>query len=112
NRHCPAGTRWDAFLQSSYFQPDASSRDDAQRSAASLSRRLYSGSGGLVMAPLTILYDPACGLCRRVHGWLADQPKFFELNLLPIKSDSARRRFPELNHDLTAEDLTVITNKG
>jgi len=64
------------------------------------------------MAPLTILYDPACGLCRRVHGWLADQPKFFELNLLPIKSDSARRRFPELNHDLTAEDLTVITNKG
>jgi hypothetical protein len=47
-----------------------------------------------------------------VQGWLADQPKYFELNLLPIKSDAARRRFPQLNHDLTAEDLTVISNKG
>lgn len=64
------------------------------------------------MAPLTILYDPACGLCCRVHGWIANQPKFFELNLLPIKSDAARRRFPNLNHDLTAEDLTVVSNKG
>lgn len=64
------------------------------------------------MAPLTILYDPACGLCRRVHGWIANQPKFFELNLLPIKSDAARRRFPNLNHELTAEDLTVVSNKG
>lgn len=41
------------------------------------------------MAPLTILYDPDCGLCRRVHGWLAEQQKYFELNLLPIKSDAA-----------------------
>jgi predicted DCC family thiol-disulfide oxidoreductase YuxK len=64
------------------------------------------------MAPLTILYDPDCGLCRRVHGWLAEQPKFVELNLLPIKTDAARRRFPDLNHDLTAEDLTVISDKG
>jgi predicted DCC family thiol-disulfide oxidoreductase YuxK len=64
------------------------------------------------MAPLTLLYDPDCGLCRRVHGWLADQPKFFELNLLPIKSDAARRRFPELNHDLTSDDLTAISDKG
>ena len=64
------------------------------------------------MAPLTILYDPDCGLCRRVHGWLAEQPKFVELNLLPIKTEAARRRFPQLNHDLTAEDLTVISDKG
>ena len=64
------------------------------------------------MAQLTLLYDPACGLCRRVHGWLADEPKFVELNLLPIKSAAARRRFPQLNHELTSEDLTVISDKG
>ena len=64
------------------------------------------------MFSLTLLYDPACGLCRRVHGWLAEQPKLVELKLIPIKTDAARRRFPKLNHELTAEDLTVITDQG
>jgi predicted DCC family thiol-disulfide oxidoreductase YuxK len=64
------------------------------------------------MFSLTLLYDPGCGLCRRVHGWLAEQPKLVELKLIPIKTDAARRRFPKLNHELTAEDLTVITDQG
>ena len=27
---------------------------------------------------LTVLYDPSCGLCRRVHDWLTDLPKLVE----------------------------------
>jgi predicted DCC family thiol-disulfide oxidoreductase YuxK len=61
---------------------------------------------------LTMLYDPQCGLCRRVHEWLAEQPKLVELKLVPIRSDAARRRFPELNHELTSKDLTVISDEG
>lgn len=64
------------------------------------------------MHRLTLLYDPDCGLCRRVHGWLADQPKMLELRMIPIKTDAARRRFPKLNHELTSEDLTVISDEG
>ena len=64
------------------------------------------------MSTLTLLYDPECGLCRRVHGWLAEQPKLVELKMIPIKTDAARRRYPQLNHDLTAEDLTVISSEG
>jgi predicted DCC family thiol-disulfide oxidoreductase YuxK len=64
------------------------------------------------MSALTLLYDPSCGLCRRVQGWLAEQPKLIELKMIPIKTDAARRRYPQLNHDLTAEDLTVISNEG
>jgi predicted DCC family thiol-disulfide oxidoreductase YuxK len=64
------------------------------------------------MPTLTLLYDPECGLCRRVQGWLAEQPKLIELRMIPIKTDAARRRYPQLNHDLTAEDLTVISNEG
>ncbi|HEU5235703.1 MAG TPA: DCC1-like thiol-disulfide oxidoreductase family protein [Pyrinomonadaceae bacterium] len=64
------------------------------------------------MSILTLLYDPGCGLCRRVHGWLAEQPKLIELRMIPIKSEGARRRFPELNHELTSEDLTVISDQG
>lgn len=64
------------------------------------------------MPTLTLLYDPACGLCRRVHGWLAEQPKLVELKMIPIKTDAARRRYPALNHELTSEDLTVISDQG
>ena len=64
------------------------------------------------MSTLTLLYDPACGLCRRVQGWLAEQPKLVELKMIPIKTDAARRRYPQLNHELTSEDLTAITDQG
>ena len=64
------------------------------------------------MAALTVLYDPHCALCRRVQGWLAEQPKLIELRLIPIKTDAARRRFPQLNHEMTATDLTVVSDRG
>ena len=64
------------------------------------------------MSLLTLLYDPGCGLCRRVQGWLADQPKLIELRMIPLKSEGARTRFPHLNHELTSEDLTVISDQG
>ena len=61
---------------------------------------------------LTVLYDPSCGLCRRVHDWLEGQPKFIELVLIPVKSDEAMRRFPHLDHEPTLKDLTVINDDG
>jgi predicted DCC family thiol-disulfide oxidoreductase YuxK len=64
------------------------------------------------MLTLTLLYDPECGLCRRVQGWLAEQPKLIELRMIPIKTEAARRRYPQLNHDLTREDLTAISDEG
>ena len=64
------------------------------------------------MTRLTLLYDPDCGLCRRVHGWLAEQPKLIELRMIPIRTEAARQRFPRLNHELTSEDLTVISDQG
>ena len=60
------------------------------------------------MLAMTVLYDPECGLCRRAHEWLAEQSKLVELKFVPCASDEARRRFPQLNHDLTKNDLTVI----
>ena len=64
------------------------------------------------MLSLTVLYDPDCGLCRRAHEWLAEQPKLIDLLFVPCASDEAHQRYPELNHDLTKSDLTVIDNRG
>jgi predicted DCC family thiol-disulfide oxidoreductase YuxK len=64
------------------------------------------------MFELTVLYDPTCGLCRRAHEWLAEQQKLVEMVFVPVKSEEARRRFPQLNHNLTTRDLTVISDQG
>ena len=64
------------------------------------------------MLALTVLYDPECGLCRRAHLWLADQSKIVELKFVPCASDEARQRYPQLNHELTKKDLTVVSDVG
>ena len=64
------------------------------------------------MTALTVLYDSNCGLCRRAHEWLAEQRKLVELIFVPCKSEEARARFPQLDHDLTGKDLTVIGDQG
>jgi predicted DCC family thiol-disulfide oxidoreductase YuxK len=64
------------------------------------------------MYALTVIYDPDCGLCRRAHEWLAQQRKLVELVFVPCQSAEARRRFPQLDHDLTRKDLTVVADQG
>lgn len=64
------------------------------------------------MRQLTVLYDASCGLCKRAQGWLMSQPKHVELIFVAATSEEARRRFPQLNHDLTLTDLTVIGDDG
>ncbi len=64
------------------------------------------------MQSLTVLYDPDCGLCRRAHSWLSEQVKLVDLVFVSCASDEARKRFPQLNHDMTRSDLTVIGNDG
>jgi predicted DCC family thiol-disulfide oxidoreductase YuxK len=64
------------------------------------------------MLSLTVLYDPECGLCRRAHEWLAEQSKIVELNFVPCASEEARKRYPQLNHDLTKKDLTVVGDEN
>jgi predicted DCC family thiol-disulfide oxidoreductase YuxK len=64
------------------------------------------------MRQLTVLYDPQCGLCRRVHAWLAQQPKYIDMVFVPVASEEAFYRYPKLNHALTVKDVTVISDQG
>lgn len=64
------------------------------------------------MFALTVLYDPECGLCKRAHEWLAEQSKLVELNFVACASEEARKRYPQLNHDLTKKDLTVVGDEN
>ena len=64
------------------------------------------------MRQLTVLYDPECGLCRRVREWLIAQPKYVELMFMAVKSEEALFRYPRLNHAMTQKDVTVISDEG
>ena len=61
---------------------------------------------------LTVLYDEACPLCRRLKAWLARQPTLHPVTFVPAGSPEARRRFPHLDHARTRRVLTLVTSDG
>jgi predicted DCC family thiol-disulfide oxidoreductase YuxK len=63
-------------------------------------------------AALTVLYDVRCPLCRQARSWLASQPKYVQMAFVPAGSREALRRFPNLDHGSTLEELTVIGWQG
>lgn len=64
------------------------------------------------MNALTVLYDGHCGLCRRARDWLLAQPQWTPLVFVSAGSAEARRRYPQLDHDRTLEQLTVVDDAG
>lgn len=61
---------------------------------------------------LTVLYDDQCPLCRTFSGWLGRQPLLVPLELVPAGSEAARRRFPDLDHARTLEEISVVSDAG
>ena len=64
------------------------------------------------MQTLTVLYDARCNLCSHIRSWLEAQPSYVTLDFVPAGSDEARRRFPQLNHATTTQELTVVSDAG
>jgi predicted DCC family thiol-disulfide oxidoreductase YuxK len=61
---------------------------------------------------LTVLYDPDCRLCSFASGWLARQRQLVPLDLVPVGSPEAVRRFPALDHTATRKEVTVVGDAG
>jgi predicted DCC family thiol-disulfide oxidoreductase YuxK len=61
---------------------------------------------------LVVLYDARCDLCCRIRAWLESQPKYVELAFIPAASDAARWRFPQLDHEATLKELTIVSDHG
>ncbi len=62
--------------------------------------------------PLTVLYDKRCVLCRRLRKWLEEQPKYVEMKFIEAASKEACYRFPDVDHNRTLTELTVISDNG
>jgi len=61
---------------------------------------------------LTVLFDDSCGMCTGVQGWLEGKALLVELDLVAAGSEEARRRFPQLDHAATLEEVTVVADTG
>ena len=70
------------------------------------------GTSDAPVLRLTVLYDPACLLCRHVKGWLEKQRKLVPIDFVPAGSRQAKDRFPSLDHDRTLREITVIGDSG
>ncbi|CAL9548617.1 hypothetical protein SUDANB108_04416 [Streptomyces sp. enrichment culture] len=61
---------------------------------------------------LTVLYDAECSLCAFLRDWLLRQPQLVPLEPVPAGSEEARRRFPDLDHGATLDEITVVGDAG
>ncbi|MFN8006921.1 MAG: DCC1-like thiol-disulfide oxidoreductase family protein [Terriglobia bacterium] len=64
------------------------------------------------MNHLFVLYDARCGLCRRLRIWLEAQDQLIPLVFVAADSESAHRRFPQIDHQASLEELRVIASNG
>lgn len=64
------------------------------------------------MQDLFVLFDEKCELCRRCKDWLQTQKQRLFLTFIPATSAEARSLFPDLNHEMTLNELTVIGDNG
>lgn len=62
------------------------------------------------MQSLTVVYDQECGLCRRLGAWVAAQPKWIGIRLLP--SHAASRVYPTLADRIAHDELIVVSEDG
>ncbi|WEH40040.1 DCC1-like thiol-disulfide oxidoreductase family protein [Streptomyces sp. AM 2-1-1] len=67
---------------------------------------------GIAVHRLTVLYDAQCPLCVHVRHWLRGQRQIVPLDLVPAGSKEARRRFPDLDHAGTLEEITAVGDRG
>lgn len=62
------------------------------------------------MKKLFVLYDPDCGLCEAIRGWMLDQRSSLQLDVIASGSERARTLFPEIESD--PDELVVIDDDG
>ena len=60
------------------------------------------------MRTLYVIYDPHCGLCSEVKDWLARQPSYVPLLLVPAGSKQAQALYPRT----TADEIAVVSSRG
>lgn len=57
---------------------------------------------------LTVLFDPACPLCRRCRDWMLTQPAYLPIRFVACTTEQARREFGEI--PWLGDELVVVSD--
>ena len=60
------------------------------------------------MKRLFVVYDPTCGLCSQIKGWLTRQPAYVPLSFVASSSAEARQLIPQL----PPGELAIVSDEG
>lgn len=61
---------------------------------------------------LTILFDERCPFCVRSAARLAHEPAYIALELIPLRSEEASRRYQSLEKEIQEERFIVVDDHG
>jgi predicted DCC family thiol-disulfide oxidoreductase YuxK len=59
---------------------------------------------------LTVLFDPACGLCQRCRAWMEGQASYVVLDFVACTGAEARSRFGDI--PWLGNELVVVGDRG
>ena len=62
------------------------------------------------MKKLFVLYDPHCGLCEAVRGWMLDQRSSLLIEIIASGSERAHALFPHIESN--PDELVVVDDEG
>ncbi len=62
------------------------------------------------MTKLFVLYDPHCGLCDVIRGWMLDQRTSFQIEIIASGSLRAHTLFPEIESN--PDELVVVDDEA
>ena len=62
------------------------------------------------MTKLFVLYDPDCGLCEAVRGWMLDQRSSLQIEVIARESPRALTLFPDIHPQ--PDELVVVDDEG
>lgn len=72
----------------------------------------HHGTAWPAVTRLTVLHDPGCLLCRNLTSWLRGQDQLVPLDFVAVASAEAQRRYPQLDHDASLGEITVVADTG
>lgn len=61
---------------------------------------------------LFVLFDGNCQMCRYCKDWLKTQRQVVALTFIEAGTLDARKLFPDLDHQKTLAELTVVADDG
>jgi predicted DCC family thiol-disulfide oxidoreductase YuxK len=68
--------------------------------------------GSAAAAPVALIYDDQCGLCRGFVGWVRARDRAGSFEFVPCRSDQLPVRFPQVPREACERAMQLVRRDG